>query len=119
VSHWELKGEICSRGSVLGNFDECQRALQIELRPINTADFDMPDIPVVCRDRTQPIDPAVVPSPDAYALGDGNQVMLMRVCLQVDPMFATTKFGARMNTPGPDGGVSIVATTTFVNEPRT
>lgn len=117
VQHWDLKGEICSRGSVLGA--DCQQNLQIELQPVSTVNFDMPDVPVVCRDRSVPIDPAIQPAADVYALGDGNQVMLMRVCLQVNPMFGTTAFGVRLNTPGPDGARSIVATTTFVNEPRT
>jgi hypothetical protein len=121
ISHWDLKREICERGAVLGDVDDCQQALQIELQPISTANFAMPAIPVTCRDRSVPIDPVVDPGPpaDQYALGDGNQIMLMRVCLQADPMFKTTVFGVRMNTTGPDGGYSIITASTFVNEPRT
>lgn len=122
ISHWDLKGEICRRGAVLGGLDDCQQALAIELQPIDTANFDMPTIPVVCRDRAQVIDPAVEPEPseDEFKLGDSNQIMLMRVCFKVDPMFSTTTmFTVRINTITSDGGYAIVATSTFVNEPRT
>jgi hypothetical protein len=119
ISHWDLKREICDTGILLGNKSDCQKALQIELQPISTVNFAMPAAPVVCRDRNVPINAAVVPAADQYALGDGNQIMLMRVCLQADPMFPTTVFGVQMNRTGPDGGYSIVTTSTFVNEPRT
>jgi hypothetical protein len=121
ISHWNLKGEICEKGLFLGKLDKCQQALQIELQPISMADVQMPVIPVICRDRTEVIDPAVTPEPPdtEYKLGDGNQIMLMRVCFQADPMFPSTMYGVRINTRGPDGGYSIVTTTTFVNEPRT
>lgn len=119
ISHQNLKREICDRAAVLGSLTDCVNSMEIELQPINTANFVMPTVPVVCRDRTEPIDPLVEPTPkNSFALGDGNQIMLMRVCLRVDPMFASTVFFARINTPAPDGGVSVVTTTTFVNEPR-
>ena len=119
ISHSQLKHEICSRAAVLGSTAACELGMKIELQPINTVGFAMPTTPTACVDRTQKIDPAIQPSPSEYALGDGNQIMLMRVCLQADPMFKTTVFGARMNRTGPDGGYSLIATSTFVNEPRT
>ena len=118
VTHENLKKAICERSAVLGSVTKCQKGMKIELQPINTANFVMPTQPTACVDRRAPIDPAVQPSPDEYALGDSNQIMLMRVCLQTDPMFPTTVFGVRMNRTGPDGGYSIVSTSTFVNEPR-
>ena len=119
ISHNQLKTEICSRAAVLGSTSECADGMRIELQPINTASFAMPTTPTTCVDRREPIDPAVEPSPTQYALGDGNQIMLMRVCLQADPMFKTTVFGARMNRTSADGNYSLISTTTFVNEPRT
>ena len=117
VTHRQLKHEICSRAAVLGSTTACELGMKIELQPINTASFAMPTTPTTCVDRTQKIDPAIEPSPAEYSLGEGNQIMLMRVCLQADPMFKTTIFGARMNTTGPDGGYSLIASSTFVNEP--
>jgi Flp pilus assembly protein TadG len=119
ITHNQLKAEICSRAAVLGDTAECVRSLKIELQPIDTATFIMPTTPTTCVDKSQPIDPAVEPTPSEYALGDGNQIMLMRVCLQSEPMFPTTVFGARMNRTGVDGNYSLVTTSTFVNEPRT
>lgn len=119
ISHNQLKTEICSRAAVLGSTTECVKSLRIELQPIDTATFRMPDTPTTCVDKNQNIDPAIEPSPSQYALGDGNQIMLMRVCLQSEPMFPTTVFGARMNRTSADGNYSLISTSTFVNEPRT
>jgi Flp pilus assembly protein TadG len=120
IKHSDLKKEICSRSSVLGEVSKCERALAIELRPVDTDTFAMPTTPAVCVDRREPIDPDVdpEPSPEQYTLGGENQIMLVRVCLQADPMFPTTVFGTRMNRTGDDGGYSIVTATTFVVEPR-
>lgn len=118
ISHNQLKAEICSRAAVLGSAQECVRNLKIELQPINTANFVMPTTPTTCVDRRQNIDPAIEPSPAEYALGDGNQIMLMRVCFQTNPIFASTIWGVRMNRTSADGNRSIVSTSTFVNEPR-
>ncbi|WP_103256715.1 TadE/TadG family type IV pilus assembly protein [Tabrizicola aquatica] len=119
ISHNQLKAQICSRAAVLGEPADCVERMRIELQPIDTASFAMPTVPNACVDRRQPIDPAVEPSTDEYALGDGNQIMLMRVCFQSEPMFRTTVFGARMNRTGADGNYSLISTSTFVNEPRT
>lgn len=119
ITHYGLKTEICERSVVLGNTADCVKALKIELQPVSTASFAMPPTPVACVDRSQNIDPMIEPNPDEYTLGDSNQIMLMRVCLQADPMFRSTVFGVQMNRTGPDGGYSLVSTSTFVNEPRT
>jgi hypothetical protein len=119
ISHFQLKTEICSRAAVLGDTTDCVKGMKIELQPINTANFVMPATPTTCVDRTQDIDPAIEPSPSEYSLGDGNQIMLMRVCLQAAPMFKTTVFGTQMNRTSADGYYSLITTSTFVNEPRT
>jgi hypothetical protein len=119
ISHNELKTEICSRAAVLGSTTECVGSLRIELQPVDTATFSMPNTPTNCVDKSQPIDPAIEPSPSEYGLGDGNQIMLMRVCFRSEPMFPTTVFGARMNRTSADGNYSLISTSTFVNEPRT
>jgi len=119
VTHNQLKTEICERSAVLGNTADCVRGMRIELQPVDTASFAMPTGQMGCIDRSQPIDPLVEPNSSQYTLGDSNQIMLMRVCLQADPMFPTTVFGVQMNRTGSDGGYSLVSTSTFVNEPRT
>jgi Flp pilus assembly protein TadG len=119
ISHNQLKAEICGRAAVLGSTTECVKSLRIELQPIDTTSFAMPNTPTTCVDKSQPIDPAIEPSSTQYTLGDGNQIMLMRVCLQSEPMFPTTVFGARMNRTSADGNYSLITTSTFVNEPRT
>jgi hypothetical protein len=114
-----LKKMICERSSVLGNVANCITAMAIELRPVSTSNFEMPTTPASCVDRRALIDPAVDPTPPPeFLLGSDNEIMLMRVCLKANPMFRTTVFGVRMNSPTDDGGYSIVTASTFVNEPR-
>jgi hypothetical protein len=113
-----LKKLICARSAVLGNVSKCETAMAIELRPISTTNFAMPTTPATCVDRRAAIDPSVSSSPPAFILGTDNEIMLMRVCLKANPMFATTVFGVRMSSPTLDGGYSIITASTFVIEPR-
>jgi hypothetical protein len=113
-----LKKLICERSSALSDVDKCVQAMAIELTPVSTTNFAMPTTPASCVDRNAPINPPVVPTPPAFLIGSDNDIMLMRVCLKANPMFATTVFGVRMSNPTADGGYSIVTASTFVNEPR-
>ncbi len=103
-----LKTEICSRASVIKN---CQDTLMIELQPVSTTNWNMPATPVSCTDRSQPLQPVVTFSPGAQ-----NQIMLMRACVLVEPIFPGVGLGAGLNKD-PQGGYAMVAASAFVNEP--
>ncbi|MCU0815509.1 MAG: pilus assembly protein [Cypionkella sp.] len=103
-----LKDEICSRAAILTN---CRDTLMIELQPVNTATWAMPATPVSCTDREQPLQPVVTFSPGAQ-----NQIMLMRACVLVEPVFPGVGIGAGLEKD-PQGGFAMVAASAFVNEP--
>ncbi|WP_309663749.1 pilus assembly protein [Tabrizicola sp.] len=117
VTHTDLKKEICARSILLaGSPAECQKGLKIWLQPVNTATFAMPITPTSCVDRSAPIDPMQAVPATEFALGAGNQIMLVRVCMKQDPMFLTTPIGAGL-VMDDDGGYSLVTASVFVNEP--
>lgn len=117
VTHADLKKRICERGVFLGSAADCLKSMKIWLQPIDTISFGMPTTPPTCVDRLQNIDPLLDPPTAEYARGTANQIMLVRVCLQEDPMFPTTPVGAQLIKNSVDGGYSIVSSSVFVNEP--
>ena len=117
VTHANLKRLVCARALILGTDASCLQALKIWLQPVDTGTFGMPPLPLRCVDRTQNIDPLLDPPTAEYARGTANQIMLVRVCFQQNPMFPTTPLGARLIRDSADGGYSLVASSVFVNEP--
>jgi len=116
-SHNALKVAICARGVILGSQTDCLASLKVWLQPLNGTTFAMPTLPASCVDRTAALNPALDPPPTEFDRGTGNQIMLVRVCLQEDPMFPTSPFGAQMVRDSVDGGYSVVSSSVFVNEP--
>lgn len=104
----QLRADICNKTVI---FPDCRRDLTIELRRIDTATWALPPTQATCRNRRETIDPAV-----SYSTGGQNDIMLVRVCISVDPMFPTTGLGLAL-PKRPDGGYGLLAVSAFVNEP--
>jgi hypothetical protein len=85
--------------------------IAINMQRIDTATFAMPTIAAGCVDHALPIDPLTT-----INTGEGNQIMLMRVCVIQDPVFPTTGIGLRLPKDS-SGGYGLLAATAFVNEP--
>lgn len=83
----------------------------IELTPLNPATWEMPTSGTPCVDRQEEITPFV-----NFAAGTENEIMLVRACVIVDPIFATSGFGAKLDRL-PGGGFQMTASSAFVNEP--
>lgn len=103
-----LQQEICRRAAILKN---CRDTLMIDLQPVNTENWAMPATPVACRDREQPLQPVV-----SFTPGAQNQIMLVRACVLVEPVFPGVGLGAGLRKD-PQGGFAMVAASAFVNEP--
>jgi Flp pilus assembly protein TadG len=103
-----LQQLVCDNAMI---FKDCQNSIKIELTRISTTSWNMPATNVTCVDRTEEIQPEV-----GFDTGNRNDLMLVRACAVVDPFFGTTPLV--MNLPTDDsGGYSVVAMSTFVNEP--
>lgn len=104
-----LKREICSYGVIL---NDCIDNILVELQPISTVSWTMPNIPVECINRDEEIDPVVT-----FENSTDKEVMLVRVCLIMDPIFPSTGLGLSLKRAG--GGYALVSVSAFVNEPST
>ncbi len=110
MTHDGMRDRLCT---VAVAFPECATSLRVELTRVDMATFqgvtDAPD----CIDRAEPIIVDDAPQDG----GGSNELMMVRACMVVDPLFPTTGFGLRL-PKDPTGGVRIISTSTFVNEPR-
>ncbi len=104
----ELRRRICNDALVLS---DCTSSLTVELVPISTSSWDLPDPQYTCVNRDADIDPAV-----DFSFGTQNELMLVRVCMITDPFFETTPLVLDMPLDD-SGGYALVAASTFVNEP--
>ncbi len=103
-----LKDDICDRLAII---DNCRSNIMIELLPIDTNSWAMPNQPITCVDREEEIQPVV-----AFTLGQQNEIMLVRACVLVEPMFQATGIGALLPKDA-QGGFGMAAYSAFVNEP--
>ncbi len=108
--HEALKARICdAAGAVVPN---CRGTLLLELRPLDSAAWALPDPAARCIDRRESVLPVT-----RLIAGAGDQMMIVRACAVTDPVFPHNALGLRMPVDG-SGGYAIVATSAFVNEPR-
>jgi hypothetical protein len=106
----QLKGLICFYSVVIA---DCDQVIQIELEPIDTLGWDLNRGDARCIDQSTTINPV---DETIYAVGQNNDLMLVRVCALFKPMFPSTPLGMEMPDDG-NGNYALVATTAFVNEP--
>lgn len=105
-----VKQHICARNTWV---KDCLSVLRLELAPIaTTGTWALPTEAPECINRAAEINP-----PDAFTLGAENELMLVRVCVVVDPLFPRLGLGLYLQKDG-TGGVRLISTSAFVNEPR-
>lgn len=109
--HLTLKRSICNRLAIVPN---CMQDLMVEVIEIDKATWSTPraGTAVTCIDHSEDTEPETL-----IQRGVADQLMLMRVCLKVEPMMPGAGVGAQLVKDG-SGAVALVVTTAFVNEPR-
>lgn len=116
ITHQRLKEEICEVGLLINSRTECMQRLRIWMQPVNTASFDLSQVPLnTCVERAEELNLDEPPA-NEFAYGTDNDIILMKVCLKEWPIFPTTAVSVRM-PPQPDGSVAMTVSTVFVNEP--
>lgn len=107
-SHDELKRVICNQAGLI---PDCMNALLVELRPVDKASWSPLSNSPTCVDRSATIQPVV-----SFDPGIGDDMMLIRACAKVDPLFK--EYGAGWALPkDSSGAISLISATAFVNEP--
>lgn len=108
LTHEQVRARICENTLILSN---CEKHLHLELVKIPRSGWTMPDDRATCVDRTGEINPTVQFTP-----GDPNDVMFIRACYVVDPIFPTFGMGNTVHRDA-SGAMRIVASSAFSNEP--
>lgn len=110
-SHDELKRSICNNIAFISN---CMEDLAVEVYPVDKTTWTSAKTgqAVLCADGIDPgkVDPTVEG-------GLGNEVMILRACLQVTPMENLNPL-SRALVKNANGQYALVVTTAFVNEPK-
>ncbi len=107
-THDELKKRVCAHTTVIKN---CETTLVLELTPFNLGAGPGLDSPV-CVDRSSKVEPVFT-----YKPGIRSEIMFVRACSIVDPLFPLMGFAAAM-TRNEGGEFAIIAHSAFANEPE-
>ncbi|MEZ5752930.1 MAG: TadE/TadG family type IV pilus assembly protein [Paracoccaceae bacterium] len=105
----DFRAAICSGTFLVPN---CTSVMTIEMRPIPTDTFAGLTSSTQCVDRAASVSPVVDFNPGAGA----QELMLLKVCVVVDPFIELTGMVLGMETDA-SGGYAIVSQAAFANEP--
>ncbi|MCA0869626.1 pilus assembly protein [Seohaeicola saemankumensis] len=107
--HDEIKDRICARA---GFIEECGNNLKLEMVQVDPRNWAGIDANPDCTDKSEDVNPV-----RNFVNGLDNELMILRACAKIDPVFPTTGLGANMQKDD-FGQYSLVATSVFVQEPR-
>lgn len=108
ITHDTVREMICDNAIIL---PDCEDNTQIELVSISTSTWSLPASTADCIDRESEIEPVV-----SFDAGAENEIMFIRVCYVVDPMFPSSGLGLKLKND-PSGGYRMIVTSAFANEP--
>ena len=109
LQHDVVRDQICA---VSGFIDNCATSLRLEMVQLDPFAWAGVDPQPDCISKPEEILP-VRSFPDS---GDSNDLMLIRACMRFKPMFSG--WGLGEDIADPEGLVSLIATSAFVQEPR-
>lgn len=107
--HDEIRDLICDRAGFISN---CQDNLRLEMVQVDPRAWAGVSEDPDCTDRTEEVSPV-----RNFINGQENELMILRACARIDPVFPTTGLGKNL-AEGPGGQYALVATSAFVQEPR-
>lgn len=107
--HDDIKDMICERAAFV---PDCATSLRLEMIQVDPRAWS--DIPAVpdCTDRSEEVSPV-----RSFVNGQENELMVLRACAKIDPVFPTSGLGNSL-IKDEYGQYSLTATTVFVQEPR-
>lgn len=104
-----LRERVCRDSAIIRN---CEANLLVELRRLDPQAVALPSGNAPCVNRDEETQPAVNLTP-----GVEHDLMLVRICLIVDPIFPTSGLGLGLPRDA-SGGFRMVTSSVYVNEPR-
>ncbi|MGY3437423.1 MULTISPECIES: TadE/TadG family type IV pilus assembly protein [unclassified Marinovum] len=107
--HDEIKEMICERAVILS---DCATNLRLEMVQRDPRNWDALPGSADCVDASLEVAPV-----RAFEAGQSNELMVLRACAKISPIFPITWFAAAVQKDGA-GDYSLIAATSFVQEPR-
>lgn len=109
ISHDQIRDQICETAGFLR---DCEKSLQVEMVRIDRNDWIMPSRDATCIDQS----PDAALPVTAFENGAPSDVMFIRACFVVEPLFPTLGLGAMLETDAA-GNMHLVASSAFAQEP--
>ncbi len=106
--HDEIKDLICERA---GFIDECELNLRLEMIQMDPFNWAGLQSEADCIDHSEEVAPV-----RSFVNGQDNELMVLRACVKIEPVFPTVGLGATIGKDGA-GKYSLLATAAFVQEP--
>ena len=107
--HDDIRDMICNRSAFI---PDCTSSLRLEMIQVDPRNWsDIPTVPD-CTDKSEEVSPV-----RNFVNGQENELMVLRACAKIDPVFPTTGLGKNM-VKDEYGQYALTATTVFVQEPR-
>lgn len=109
-THDVLKTRMCD---AIRFVPDCMANLAVEVFPVDTSTWSLSNTnAAMCTDSTS----SEVLKPE-IEIGGSNQMVVLRACLKLAPMSSADPLALALSLDG-SGRYALVATTVFVNEPR-
>ena len=106
--HDDIKDLICERA---GFIDDCGENLRLEMIQVDPFNWSGLAAEADCIDHSEDVAPV-----RSFVNGQDNELMILRACVKIAPVFPTVGLGATIDKDGA-GNYSLLATAAFVQEP--
>ncbi|EAQ01943.1 hypothetical protein OB2597_00960 [Pseudooceanicola batsensis HTCC2597] len=107
-THASIKEATCSYAGFL---PDCSTGLRLEMQPVDLRDYTALPSDADCVDRSEEVQPV-----RRFVNGGSNQLMVLRACIKIAPIFPTVGLGKQVAKDG-NGDIALFSTSAFVNEP--
>ncbi|TDK51589.1 TadE/TadG family type IV pilus assembly protein [Antarcticimicrobium luteum] len=107
--HDDIKAMICGR---VGFISDCSSSLRLEMIQVDPRAWSGISADPDCTDKSEDVSPV-----RNFENGQENDLMILRACAKIDPVFPTTGLGKNM-VKDASGQYALTSTTVFVQEPR-
>ncbi|MEM9754840.1 MAG: TadE/TadG family type IV pilus assembly protein [Pseudomonadota bacterium] len=108
VSDDEIRTHVCNNTLVV---TDCENILVVDLRVIDQVNYVLPTEDTLCVNRDGEVNPA-----NEFVPGAQNELMLIRVCAEVQRILPFSGFGLNLTRDNNDN-VHMTSASVFVNEP--
>ncbi|WP_375173371.1 TadE/TadG family type IV pilus assembly protein [Pseudooceanicola sp.] len=107
-THASVKDDICTYAGFL---PDCSNSLRLEMMPVDLRNYTTLPESADCVDKSEEMNPV-----RTFISGGANQLMVLRACIKIAPVFPTYGLGEQVAKDG-NGDMSLFSITAFVNEP--